>query len=134
MKRFDFFIRLSDGVSEIHARAIGETAEEALDQLQKQKEYVEFVGEKTVAEVKLMGVSDVNDIKAGRFNLSPSMQEEGWWVVADTQRNVVVRFQEHAFNATYKATPLNDDYPALELATSLREIGEYVATYYPYLL
>lgn len=69
-----------------------------------------------------------------RFKLTPSSEHPGWWVLADTENNIVIRWQEHHFNDTQKVSVLNDteitDHTATELARILREMGDYIARHH----
>ena len=52
----------------------------------------------------------------------------GWWVVTDTEKLVVVKFQEHRFNETQMVTMLEDcQLSALQLARIMREVGDWGA-------
>lgn len=63
-----------------------------------------------------------------RFLLQKSHDLPDWWVVADKQNGVVIRFEEHRFNDTQRVTDLSDnpitDY--MLLARVMREIGEWL--------
>lgn len=60
-----------------------------------------------------------------------------WWVLTDTDNEIVVRFKDKDFNGTQKVTPLNDDSTTLAkvggaqgYARVMREIGEYMVRYH----
>ena len=58
-------------------------------------------------------------------------KEPGWWVVTDTENLVVIKFQDHKFNETWKVTMLEDcNLSALQVARVMREIGDWLATHH----
>lgn len=68
---------------------------------------------------------------SNRFNVTPSSEHPGWWVLADTENNIVIRWQEHYFNDTQKVSVLNDkEITATDLARIMREMGDYVARHH----
>ena len=64
-----------------------------------------------------------------RFILQPSQEQENWWVLTDTENQIVVRFENKQFNETQQVTMLEDvDTPnPLVIARMMREIGDYLA-------
>ena len=69
--------------------------------------------------------------------LEESQSLPGWWVLTDTENEIVVRFKDKDFNGTQKVTPLNDDGVTLAkvggeqgVARVMREMGEYMARYH----
>lgn len=69
-----------------------------------------------------------------RFSLAPSSEHPDWWVLADTENNIVIRWQEHRFNDTQKVSVLNDteitEHTATDLARIMREMGDYIARHH----
>lgn len=72
-----------------------------------------------------------------RFILQNSQDLPGWWVLTDTENEIVVKFKDKDFNGTQKVTPLNDDSVTLAkvggvsgYARVMREIGEYMVQYH----
>lgn len=70
-----------------------------------------------------------------RFKLEQSKDLPGWWVLTDTDNNIVIRFKDKFYNDTQKVSVLDDD--ALEkiggaqgLAHALREMGEWVVKHH----
>lgn len=64
-----------------------------------------------------------------RFILRPSTTQENWWVLTDTENQIVVRFENKRFNETQQVTMLEDvETPnPLVIARMMREIGDYLA-------
>ena len=53
------------------------------------------------------------------------------WVLTDKCNGIVVTFEDGAFNSTQKVTLLDDTHlTANELATAMRELGEWVVKYH----
>lgn len=71
---------------------------------------------------------------SNRFRLTQSSEHPDWWVLADTENNIVIRWQEHHFNDTQKVSVLNDteitEHTANDLARIMREMGDYVARHH----
>ena len=72
-----------------------------------------------------------------RFIIQESQDLPGWWVLTDTENEIVVKFKDKDFNGTQKVTPLNDDSVILAkaggaqgFARVMREIGDYVARHH----
>lgn len=72
-----------------------------------------------------------------RFILQESQDLPEWWVLTDTENEIVVKFKNKDFNGTQKVTPLNDDNVTLAkvggahgLARVMGEIGDYVARHH----
>lgn len=66
-----------------------------------------------------------------KYNLTPSSEHPDWWVLADTENNIVIRWQKHHFNDTQKVSVLNDkEITATDLARIMREMGDYIARHH----
>ena len=72
-----------------------------------------------------------------RFIIQESQDLPGWWVLTDTENEIVVKFKDKDFNGTQKVTPLNDDSVTLDKVGGvqgyvrvMREIGEYMVQYH----
>lgn len=58
-------------------------------------------------------------------------EDPGWWVVADTENLVVLKFKEHKFNDTQQVTLLEDcSLSALQMARVMRKMGDRMATHH----
>lgn len=69
-----------------------------------------------------------------RFKLTPSSDHPGWWVLADTENKIVIRWEEHRFNDTQKVSVLDDaeitEHTAADLARIMQEMGDYIARHH----
>ncbi len=63
-----------------------------------------------------------------RFNLQPSKETAGYWVLTDTKNKLVCKFKEHEFNDTqeFKFYEEPDETNPATLAQVMREIGDWV--------
>lgn len=66
-----------------------------------------------------------------RYIIQQSSTHPNKWVLTDTTNKIVVTFEDGAFNSTQKVTMLDDTrLTANELATAMRELGEWVVKYH----
>lgn len=67
-----------------------------------------------------------------RYQLEPSTQQPGWWVLTDKENGIVCRFEEHNFNETQKMTFLEDvkQPDASQIARLMREMGDWMSTHH----
>ena len=69
-----------------------------------------------------------------RFRLEKSKNQDGWYVLTDTENLVVIRFKVHEFNETQEITFLEDEDAVIRrlgaqgIARVLREMGDYMFT------
>ena len=69
-----------------------------------------------------------------RFRLDKSTEQDGWYVLTDTENMIVYKFQEHRFNETQRVTFLDETIhnrrEAHEIARMLREAGDYLFSHW----
>ena len=67
-----------------------------------------------------------------KYQLQPSTQQQGWWVLTDKENGIVCRFREHEFNETQQMTFLEDvEQPdATAIARLMSEMGDWLATHH----
>lgn len=69
-----------------------------------------------------------------RFRLEKSKEQDGWYVLTDTENMIVYKFQEHRFNETQRVTFLDETIhnrrEAHEIARMLRESGDYLFSHW----
>ena len=67
-----------------------------------------------------------------RYTVKPSNERPDWWVATDTERLIVVQWENKRFNETQKITML-DACPAsaTAIARTMREIGDFLAINHP---
>lgn len=64
-----------------------------------------------------------------KYNLQKSHDKENWWVLTDTDSQIVCQFKQGDFNGTQKFSPLRDikDYDVTKLPTIVREMTDWLA-------
>lgn len=134
MNRYSIIISLANG-DRIEAKSVGENQGEALEKVTSSTQFADFASGTDIVNVDITFLETVTPIDASNYVLQKSTTDEGSWVVTDIRNNVVIRFTEKKYNETAHITPLYD-FPQepVGIATILREIGEYLATYHPELI
>lgn len=135
MNNYIFYIEFEDG-DEVRARSVSNSVPEASKQLFDSEEYKRFAAGRKEKTIKYRIEQTIERIfNPLQYSLSPSAEQEGWYVVTDKKAMVVVRFQKGKFNETQKVTHLNDAIPQpLELAAIMRGIAEYLRQFHKELL
>lgn len=132
MKKYRLKITLADG-RVVDAKSVGEDHEQAIKRICSAEQFIKFVGESEIVNVdcELLGEVEKIDDKEN-FVLQRSKEREGWWVATDTATNIVSQFEQGNFKHTATITPIDDlaGYSELSVATTLRELGEWLATYH----
>lgn len=125
---------------EINAVVSAENQAEALKRLINAEKFQEFINESGSGEavdVKHVNIEPVEDvpINPDRYDLRPSEEKNGWWVVTDKENLFLVRFETHRYNETAQILPI-EEFPldAQKVATMLREVAEWLMTYHKNLL
>lgn len=69
-----------------------------------------------------------------RFLLQRSTQQENWWVLTDTRKGIVIKFEQGKFNKTQQITYLEDiELNPTAIAHDLRIMADWLAQYYYHL-
>lgn len=129
MQQYHFNIILSNG-NEVSAFVAASDVESALQRLKQTDEFINFVSDNTIIKITCVDQKNTK-LNTSQFLLQKS-KDNGYWVITDTIRNIVVKFKEHEFNNTQKCTYLYNtkNINAVEFASALREIGEYLMLNY----
>lgn len=132
MNRYIINIVLSDG-DKIEAKAVGKSREDAIERLQANKSFIEFVGSRKIEKVDISFLEKATPVNPEDYILQKSNDVYNLWICTDKRNNVVVRFCENQYNDTAEVVPLYDmqELPTGEIATIIRQIGEYIALYHP---
>ena len=75
-------------------------------------------------------------VEQHRFKLEKSKEQEGWYVLTDTENLVVIKFKKHEFNETQKIIHLENNQEVIRklgpqgIARVLREMGDYMFTHW----
>ena len=125
---------------EINAVVSAENQAEALKRLINAEKFQEFINESGSGEevdVQRLSVEPVEDvpINPDRYDLRPSEEKDGWWVVTDKENLFLVRFEAHRYNETAQILPI-EEFPldAQKVPTMLREVAEWLMMYHKTLL
>lgn len=135
MNQYRVIIKLSNE-EEIDAKVAAESEEHAVKRLVDTPQFRQFVGTSKIRETSITLLGEYKEVdNTARFVFGESKEKTNWFVVTDTVEMFVVRFEKGRYNETAIITPLNDNISsALQSATSLREIGEYLVKYHPEVL
>lgn len=118
----------------VEARVDARTPEEAIDRVLQLPQVQETVKTKWGGDAEIeVEVEPIEDavLDKERFLLQPS-KEDGWYVLTDTQLLITLRFRAGYFNGSQKVTHLDDSRISdpMDIATSLRLMGDYMQTYH----
>lgn len=71
-----------------------------------------------------------------RYILQKSKKQPEWWVLTDTENQIVCQFKHDDFNGTHKFSPLRDikDYDVTKLPTIVREMTDWLVKNHPDLI
>lgn len=135
MNQYRVIIKLSNE-EEVDAKIAAESEEHAVKRLVNTAQFRQFVGKAKIRETSIILLGEYKEVdNTTRFVFGESKEKPNWFVVTDTAEMFVVRFEKGKYNETVIITPLNDNVSsALQSATSLREIGEYLVKYHPEVL
>lgn len=126
MKRYKITITLNSG-DRVESLVSAPTEEEALSRLKADKSFIKFIGDDDIEGVNVVECGEEKPIDSGRFSVSEDLYRKGWYVVADLDNDIEVEFERGRYNesATIRKTGSKCG-SALEEATALREIGEFM--------
>lgn len=135
MNQYKVRIILSNN-EEVDAKVAANSEEQAVKRLVNTEQFKQFAGNAKVKDVLITLLGEYKEVEnTARFVFGESKEKPNWFVVTDTTSMFVVRFEKGKYNETAVITPLNDNIKsALEAATVLREIGEYLSKYHPEVL
>lgn len=74
-----------------------------------------------------------------KYQLQKSKVNSDWWVLTDTEKLIVIKWQNRKFNTTQKVTPIEDEKllqqyglrAAIEIARATRDATEYLRINHP---
>ena len=117
----------------VDARVDARTPEEAIDKVMQQPQVQEIVknkwGRDAEIEVEVTPIEDAV-LDKDRFVLQPS-KEQGWYVLTDTELLITLRFRAGDYNNSQKVTVIEPRVAdPMEIATSLRLMGDWIQMYH----
>lgn len=126
MKRFEIRITFANG-DEAQVRVQGRNKSDALHKAKADcrfKEFAEGNGGIISEEVTAIPIASIDNT---RFCVTNIENKQGWYVVADLDNRVKVEFKRGHYNEIQNVIPFGEhEISAGEMATILREIGEYM--------
>lgn len=138
MNNYKVIIQLSNG-DEINANVAARNQAHAIERIEKLlkseegKMFADFIGDNEITKIIIDNNSERKSVDTENRFLLQQSKEQGKWVATDTVNQVVCIFEEKKFNETHKVSFLNEiNYlSALEIATILRELSEWLAKNHP---
>lgn len=137
MKKYKVIIKFTDG-DEVNSNVFANDKADALQRVVENEKTIEFISaeNKVVKNVDIAYIGEVGEIAddTDRFSVAPSQEREGWLVAVDKQNNIVLIFEHGNFNDTVECKPLDDNAPALNIATAMRELADWLNKYHSVLV
>jgi len=123
MKRYKITIIFKDGTRSEN-RVTARNQKDAVARLMNNDQFRAFSDGKAVDSigVKPIPIEPVDDT---RFTVRTIRNKSGWYIVEDSVTGIRVEWKRGMYNETNRPL-LTEDLTALEKATALREIGEYL--------
>lgn len=127
MKQYKIIIRVDTG-DEVQANVAARNKADAVRRLSQIEEFRSFVGNRNF-EIVSIEAAEIKSIDNERFGITTIDNKPGWYVVADLDNKIKVEWKKGRYNDTQHAMPFGDKThtpDAMQIATALREIGEYL--------
>lgn len=134
LRRFLIKMVLSNGnLTNIRVSAIN--GDVAIQRIMQQPELINFIGNAEILKISYEEIPVGESVQPENYLLQPST-DKGWWVCTDKRRNIVCKFKENDFQNTQKNTVLfdNGNVDELEVATAMREMGDYLVAHHSNIL
>lgn len=124
MKRYEITIVFKDGTRSEN-RVTARNRKDAVARLMNNDRFRAFSDGKAVdsIDVKPIPIEPVDDT---RFTVRTIRNKSGWYIVEDSKTGIRVEWKRGMYNETNRPLHPPVEMPALEGATALREIGEYL--------
>lgn len=124
MKRYEITIVFKDGTRSEN-RVTARNKKDAVARLMNNEHFRAFSDGKAVdsIDVKPIPIEPVDDT---RFTVRTIRNKSGWYIVEDSVTGIRVEWKRGMYNATNRPMHPREEMPAIESATALREIGEYL--------
>lgn len=134
MKRYKIEIKLTDGRN-ITANVVGRNKVDAIGRLEKTPQFVNFVGKSEIDKIDIDPIP-IEPIDNRRFSVTTIDNKPGWYIVVDLDHMLKIEFKKGMYDETARIVPFDRGRQpeALEIATVLREAGEFLHQYFEELL
>lgn len=128
MGKFKLKIQLSNG-DEVFAKVDARNENEALQKLKQSEQYKEFAQNNDVVSLDVEKIP-INPIEIKRYSIQAIQNKRGWCVCIDKEKGLRIEWKKGEYNEKQNIH-FSETLPPLESATALREIGEFLQTYFP---
>lgn len=127
MNRFKVKIVFLDG-NEVHAKVEARNKKDAIRRVRATEQFQDFQSA-SIKEI-LVEKIEIQSIDNTRFAVTNIDNKQGWYVVADLDNRIKVEFKKGHYNDIQKVCFFDnyEDLSPAELATALREIGDFIRT------
>ena len=134
MKRFKITIQLDNG-NEVQSTVMARNQADARKRLETTQQYIDFVAGRQVEKIDIEPIP-IEPIDNERFAVTTIDNKPGWYVVADLDNLVKIEWKKGMYNETQRVLPIGagKELSALDGATAMREIGEYLYEHFKELL
>lgn len=134
MKRYKIEIKLTDGRN-ITANVVGRNQADAIGRLEKTPQFLNYVGKSEIDKIDIDPIP-IEPIDNRRFSVTTIDNKPGWYIVVDLDHMLKIEFKKGMYNETQRIVPFDRGRQpeALEIATVLREAGEFLHQFFEELL
>ena len=132
MKRYKVTLELADG-NRIEAKVTARNENDALHRLKSTPQAAQFITADIIAHsVEPIAIESVDN---SRFVVTNIDNKPGWYVCADLDSRIKVEWRKGCYNSKQNISTIEGVQPdAQQLASALREIGDYLAEYFAELI
>ncbi len=126
MKRYYINIKFKNG-DELQANVTARNQADAIKRLQNTPQFVENFGNLEIESTSITPIP-IASIDNERFAVTNIQNKPGWYVVVDLDNLLKIEFKKGMYNETNTVSYIGEgkELTALQQATALREIGEFM--------
>lgn len=126
MKRYKITIKLSNG-DEVQSTVTARNQADAIKRLERTPEFARFVGPHEIINMDIEPIP-IKPIDNERFAVTTIDNKPGWYMVADLDNLIKIEWKKGMYNETQRVLPIGQgkELDAMQAATAMREIGEYL--------
>lgn len=126
MKRYYINIKFKNG-DELQANVTARNQADAIRRLQNTPQFVENFGNLEIESTSITPIP-IASIDNERFAVTNIQNKPGWYVVVDLDNLLKIEFKKGMYNETNTVSYIGEgkELTALQQATALREIGEFM--------
>lgn len=124
MKRYEITIVFKDGTRSEN-RVTARNRKDAVARLMNNDQFRAFSDGKAVDSIDVKPIP-IEPVDETRFSVRTIRNKSGWYLVEDSKTGIRVEWKRGMYNETNRPLHPPEELPAIESATALREIGEYL--------